>query len=1001
MARKRLLFFHRIYSVLKQVIDEFVAFPKSKLTRSTLIKFFPFVKAVWGKDKSFLTRNILQTKTIFILLFVTAFCLTQGFAGFLGTGILPVVAQLPAAMTIVQNSPNQNSLLDQGKALYDAGKFSEAVTVLQQAVATFKDNGDSLKQAVTLSNLSLAYQQLGLWADAETAITESLKILQTGEISGNYPNDKILEKTKLLAQTLDIHARLQLSLGKAEQALETWQKATTTYAQVGNSDGVTKSKLNQAQALQNLGFYPKACKSILDALEINNQDCKISPEQIKILKEKPESLLNAQGLRRLGDILQLIGDLTQAEEILQQSLKIATALQSPADISATNLSLGNTTRALQKQKNNKNQETLQNALKFYRDAANQATSSTIKIRAQLNQLSLLVEKNQLSAAQALVPEITSQIASLPPNQAAVYARINLAQSLIKLSNSQANQNEAAQQLSRAIQLSKTLGDERMTAYALGNLAGLYEQTNQLSEATNLTNQALLLAQTVNSPDIAYRWQWQLGRLLKAQKERQKAIAAYDSAIKTLKSLRGDLVSINPDVQFSFRESVEPVYREFVELLLEPQSDKSNEEKELEQARDVIESLQLAELDNFFREDCLNGIRVQIDKVDPQAAVIYPIVLKDRLDVVVSLPNPQSNNQSKTQLRHYSINVSQKEAEDVFARLRTAISSSSFDPNRSVAVPESLRGVLTPFIEDAKRDGPVAIAIPRPGFTNAPPASVPYIRLAQKVYKWLIESVENELATSNTKTLVFVLDGPLLNIPMAILHDGKQFLVEKYAIALTPGLQLLDAQKPLPRVKLSALKGGLSQASPVSTFPPLPYVEKELNQLELEAKISGKRLLNQEFTSTAIKNAIDSVPFPIVHLATHGQFSSNAEDTFILTWDERLNVSELSNTLRAREEKGRGAIELLVLSACQTATGDKRAALGLAGVAVKAGARSTLATLWSVSDEATATLMTQFYKELSDPNITKAEALKRAQVALLKSSNSPELWAPYVLVGNWL
>jgi CHAT domain-containing protein len=277
-----------------------------------------------------------------------------------------------------------------------------------------------------------------------------------------------------------------------------------------------------------------------------------------------------------------------------------------------------------------------------------------------------------------------------------------------------------------------------------------------------------------------------------------------------------------------------------------------------------------------------------------------------------------------------------------------------------------------------------------------------------VYQWLIQPAEQDIAASEAKTLVFVLDGPLLNLPMAVLHDGKQFLVEKYAIALTPGLQLLDP-KPLVRGKLTALKAGLTEARQLKTssstapleFSALPFVGKELEQIQME--VPGELLLNQEFTSAAIQNEIDSVPFPVVHLATHGQFSSSADDTFILTWDDRLNVNQLNNLLRSREESGRGAIELLVLSACQTAAGDERAALGLAGVAVKAGARSTLATLWFVSDAATAQLMTRFYRELADTTITKAEALRRAQVALLQSNQyqHPIYWAPYVLVGNWL
>jgi CHAT domain-containing protein len=141
----------------------------------------------------------------------------------------------------------------------------------------------------------------------------------------------------------------------------------------------------------------------------------------------------------------------------------------------------------------------------------------------------------------------------------------------------------------------------------------------------------------------------------------------------------------------------------------------------------------------------------------------------------------------------------------------------------------------------------------------------------------------------------------------------------------------------------------------------------------------------------------------VHLATHGQFSSSAQDTFVLTWDDRIRANDFSELLRTTEGNRKHPIELLVLSACQTATGDERAALGLAGVAVRAGARSTMASLWIVSDEATSLLMSKFYQELTNKQETKAEALRRAQVAVLRDEHfsHPYFWSAFVLVGNWL
>lgn len=984
MARKRFLFFHRC--------DSFHLLRRRRLQVGTL--------------KAIVPKFNLQ---LFCLLFAGAFFLTQGFAWFWGATTQSVFAQTPAGVTIVQNSANPTTLVEQGKVLYEAGKFSEAIVVLQQAREAFKTHGDKLKESMTLSNLALAYQQLGSWSEAQQALTESLNLLQSGETESKIPQRRASERLQVLAQTLDIQGRIQFSVGQVEQALKTWQQAAATYAQMGNQDGKRQSQINQAQALQSMGFYTRACKTLLNTLGIENQDCQISNEQLQALKAQPDTLTKTVALRTLGDVLQLVGDLQQSENVLKLSLQVAEGLQSPVNISSARFSLANTARAQRMTSDDgQSRQTSENPLTLYQQAAAEATSSTLRIQAQLNQLSLLIEEQRLPEARSLSAQIQSQLDNLPPSRTTVYARINLAQSVSKLSPSEVD--TAAKLLAKAIEQAKSLGDQRATAYALGNLGDLYEKTGQWSEAKNLTEEALVLAQTINAADIAYRWQWQLGRLLKAQGNRKEAIAAYDSAVKTLKDLRSDLVSINPNVQFSFRESVEPVYREFVELLLQSDANPDN----LAQARDVIESLQLAELANFFREDCLTANPIKIDQIDQKAAVIYPIVLKDRLEVVLSLPNAP--------LRHYATPLPKEQVENTFNELRQAIASSSVNPisrgevegtqpesnsppeTESTGTKPNQRGLGAVAREECRSTlGPVPLSC------QTSPTSQDYLPLAQQVYQWLIRPVEQDLAKSELKTLVFVLDGPLLNLPMAVLHDGKEFLIEKYAIAYTPGLNLLDS-KPLARGKLSALKAGLSEPREITLsssttpifFSALPFVKQELEILQ--SSVAGQLLLNQEFTTATIQKEINSIPFPVVHLATHGQFSSNEKDTFILTWDDRLNVNQLNTLLRSREEIGRNPIELLVLSACQTAAGDRRAALGLAGVAVRAGARSTLATLWLVSDEGTAELMTRFYQELTNPTISKAEALRRAQVALLKNSRyqqKPEIWAPYVLVGNWL
>jgi CHAT domain-containing protein len=237
--------------------------------------------------------------------------------------------------------------------------------------------------------------------------------------------------------------------------------------------------------------------------------------------------------------------------------------------------------------------------------------------------------------------------------------------------------------------------------------------------------------------------------------------------------------------------------------------------------------------------------------------------------------------------------------------------------------------------------------------------------------------------------------------MGILYDGKEYLIEKYAIALSPGLQLFTPQA-LTKANFNALTGGLSQIPKNENFAPLPYVKNELNEIQ-ELGVKTTTLLDDKFRSTILEKTINQQPYRIVHLATHGKFSSKATDTFILAYDKRIYVGELDTLLKSRGEKRSEPVELLVLSACETAAGDNRATLGLAGVAIKAGARSTLASLWNINDDSTAFFISEFYRQLTSGKTTKSEALRQAQIKMLKSDNYSRSaqWAPYVLVGNWL
>ncbi|MDF5733244.1 MAG: CHAT domain-containing protein, partial [Rhizonema sp. PD38] len=810
----------------------------------------------------------------------------------------------------VISSSQSHNWLEEGRNLYQSGRFVEAVTAWQTAAQQYHNQGDRINEALSLSYLSLAQQELNQWEAAQQLIDQSVKILQTAKPSG----DAIV-----WAQILNTQANLQLRNGKAETAIENWQKAQKYYEQASDQTGSLGSQINQTQALQSLGFYRR------------------SKQQLEEITQKmaamPDSELKVNGLRSLGLALHAIGA-SKSQQVLEQSLALANKIAAKTQLSSILSSLG------------KNASDLQNpeaALNYFEDAEKAATNPDEALQARLARFKLLVDYNKLEYAIKLAPQLRQQLAELPPSHNSLYATINFVATLNKLEkpNQILPRKDLAELMAVTVKSAQKIQDARAEAHALYQWGQLYSRTSQWSIAKELADKSLNIARQLQADDIIAQSAWQVGKLYKQQGKRPEAISAYTEAVKSLKALRSDLAAVNPDVQFSFRESVEPVYRELVGLLLNEQPS----QPELMQARELIESLQIAELDNFFREACLDKAQ-QIDKVDPTAAVIYPIILPDRLAVILS--------QSGKPLNYYVTNKPQAEIEQTLDHLLAS---------------------LNPVSDSKERE-----------------------RFSQKIYDWLIRPAEQKQAFKDTKTLVFVLDGNLRNIPMAALHDGKQYLIENYAVALSPGLQLMAAQS-FEQNKINAIIGGISESR--SGFPALPAVELEVKQIS--KTVTSDLLLNQQFTSKALGDRVKSGRADVVHLATHGLFSSRLEDTYLLTWDGQVNVKELSSLLKNRGGDSSKAIELLVLSACDTANGDDRAVLGLAGLAVKSGARSTIATLWSVKDQAAEMLMTRFYKQLRQPKMTKAEALRQAQINLIRQTDfgNPFFWSAFVLVGNWM
>ncbi|MEM8604038.1 MAG: CHAT domain-containing protein, partial [Cyanobacteria bacterium P01_H01_bin.121] len=830
----------------------------------------------------------------------------------------------------VSPTPLLASLLETASQAYFEADYAQAADLWEQALTM--PTADLLLHISVQSNLALAYHHLGQWAQAEAAITASQQQL-TPEIMAAHPN--------LLAQLLSAKANLQLTRGQTRTAIDTWQQASVAYRQANDTTGQRQVLLSQAQALKSLGFHRQA-KTQIERL-ILELDAPSAPEIKSEMNPEMNLEMRAIALLILGNLQRAEGQLADAQQTLENALAIAQPLKHADLASSILINLGHTAKA---------HHAVDRAQSFYQQASASASTSLAQFQAELSAFELNMAQTPAKASQIWATQgaaLDQQLAALPASRAATYARLRLVKILLDSEIPTASSETILSLLTPAQQQAQALKDPMAAVYALGYQGQLYGQAQQWSEAIALSQKALIQAQTLQAPEMAYQWAWQLGHWYRAQGDDANARAAYTTAIAELRTLRTDLASTSADVQFTFRDGVEPVYRELVKLLLHTEAEQPVSQTHLKQARTLIEELQLAELNDYFQDACVQASPVAADNVDSTAAVIYPILLDDRLDVIVSVAGKP--------MRHYSTPLPPNQIEETVNQL--------------------LKSLTTPL-----------------GASRADTTAQ-----LQQLYNWMLRPVVNDLAPQEIETLVFVADGPLRTLPLSALHDGEKYLIEKYNVTLSPGLSLLDPQ-PLERQEISMLAAGLSESRP--GFPALPFIEDELKTITTHLP-NNQLLLNHSLTKESLINGLKTAPADVVHLATHGEFGSSAEETFILTWEGKFTIKEIGLVLQSRHRSSATPVELLVFSACKTATGDSRAVLGIAGMAIRSDVRSTLAGLWHLNDQATATFMAHFYEALAQPEVTKAEALRQAQLALLNDPqlSSPYYWSPFVLVGNWL
>ncbi len=795
-------------------------------------------------------------------------------------------------------------------------------------------------------------------------------------------------------------ARARQALGQNTEALAHWQAVSTHLRQLAlHPDAAARwgrSLTEQAQLYNRLGQYRKAVALLCGEVSGDRESENCAPESaLAIAQTNADPTGEVAAWGSLGQSHRLMGHYDRAVTALSRARELAESLADPTFLATVYSELGtlNTRQAIVRYRQANSAEPLgdrvraeqlrregrsfdQQALRDFDQSLRQSIPPAVRVRVLLDAISAYDRTGDAAAAEASRQEFERLLSQLPATQETVLATLDWVRLLSPASPQQpfsrsqcltdAAERQAETALNRAVDLSQQIGDRRSLSFALGELGHWHECRGDLTQALRITQNARTAAET--EYDSRYLWEWQTGRILDAQTQPQEAIQAYDRAIATLEIIRDDILIASRDIQFDFRDTIDPIYRELVALRLKqgqpsellPPADHEHPDA-LSQVLGTLDSLKLAELQNYFGDDCVLTAR-NVDLSTTQTlltegdrtAVLSTVVLDDQTAILLTLPDGS---------RQYEwIPLNRQALRDQINRYR--------------------RGLEVDF----------RAYDPQP---------------AQVLYDQLIRPFQTLLQQQQVETLAFVQDDILRSVPMAALHDGTQFLIQHYAIAYTPSLQL-TSPTPLNRNNLRALAAGLTDASPQNSqagaFAQLAYVGDELAAIQTELPRS-QTLVGSEFRLETLAATLSSGEFPIVHIATHGIFGTESDDTFLVTADtpdNKLTLNQLDQLLRSVNPDH--PVQLLALTACTTAIGDDRAALGLAGVAAQAGVRSVLASLWFINDAATSTLVQTFYADLRNPELSKAKALQKSQITLIESGgrfSRPAYWAPFILVGNWL
>ena len=748
---------------------------------------------------------------------------------------------------------------------------------------------------------------------------------------------------------------LRFQRGAFAQAAVHWMNAARGYEEGGHVKEQCQALINLAHALQGEGQIHRAQGALQAALKISEQT--------------GDRLLTATILAQLGTTSHVLGKYGPATEHLTKALALAREEKKPALVASVLNDLGNALAA---------RHQFAEAIDVYaesRSLAIETKQPELSATAQINGAMVLLQNQQLGDAQRQFDQAWAETQSLRDSYAKTAGLLNIGLGYQDLQvavaarertgkkpdSGKARGIEAAgvgvpgatllrqssEALVAASEVAARIGDARGQSYAWGYLGALREQEQRPGEALEYSRKATFAAQKLNAPEALYHWQWQTARLLRAGGQEEEALAAYQRAVTYLKPIRHEYSVGYQGRHHSFGESIAPLFVEYEDALLHRASNVVSPERNqqlLIQVRDTVEMAHVSELQDYFQDDCVATAKAQrrVGTLAANTAIIYPVSLPDRLELLV---------ETAAGLKQYRVPVKADVLTDEARTFRR-------------------------MVQDRRSES--------------------FLPSAQTLYGWLIAPLQEDFLASGITTLVMVPEGALRTVPIAALHDGREFVVNKYAVAVTPAMDLTDSS-PLQQAKGTALSLGLTES--VQGFPAKPDKGEEVHAVN--AIYGGTSLMNSQFSTPSLEQEIRNQGVRIVHVASHSEVGSDATKSFLLTYDDKISMDRLAQMVGLLQER-KQPLELLTLSACETAPGDDRAALGLAGIAVKTGARSALASLWVAEDQVVPDLVGEFYRQLQDPTVSKAVALQRAQQKILaqRGHSHPSFWSAFLLINSW-